>query len=198
MWLVGLQNVFSHQLPRMPKEYITRLVFDPCVAWGAQGGLVWGNSPLTLSLAACRKHKTLALIKDGRVIGGICFRMFPTQGFTEIVFCAVTSNEQVKVRVRRQLLGRTWASPAAGDGCGAVRGRTVSLSLVEPRCVPACGIARPAQGWPAPSSSNCPGASPNCLGLWVGGGLHPICLGLPGALGGSLSHGGSPRVTGRT
>uniref|UniRef100_A0A8C1SBP3 Histone acetyltransferase n=1 Tax=Cyprinus carpio TaxID=7962 RepID=A0A8C1SBP3_CYPCA len=71
MWLVGLQNVFSHQLPRMPKEYITRLVFDP-------------------------QDKTLALIKDGRVIGGICFRMFPTQGFTEIVFCAVTSNEQVK------------------------------------------------------------------------------------------------------
>ncbi|XP_024597797.1 histone acetyltransferase KAT2B [Neophocaena asiaeorientalis asiaeorientalis] len=71
IWLVGLQNVFSHQLPRMPKEYITRLVFDP-------------------------KHKTLALIKDGRVIGGICFRMFPSQGFTEIVFCAVTSNEQVK------------------------------------------------------------------------------------------------------
>ena len=29
MWLVGLQNVFSYQLPRMPKEYITRLVFDP-------------------------------------------------------------------------------------------------------------------------------------------------------------------------
>jgi len=55
----------------MPKEYITRLVFDP-------------------------KHKTLALIKDGRPIGGICFRMFSSQGFTEIVFCAVTSNEQVK------------------------------------------------------------------------------------------------------
>ncbi|NXD97727.1 KAT2A acetyltransferase, partial [Chaetorhynchus papuensis] len=80
MWLVGLQNVFSHQLPRMPKEYITRLVFDP-------------------------KHKTLALIKDGRVIGGICFRMFPTQGFTEIVFCAVTSNEQVKVRAGRREMG---------------------------------------------------------------------------------------------
>lgn len=32
------------------------------------------------------------------MIGGICFRMFPSQGFTEIVFCAVTSNEQVKVR----------------------------------------------------------------------------------------------------
>lgn len=71
LWLIGLQNVFSHQLPRMPKEYITRLVFDP-------------------------KHTCLALIKDTRVIGGICFRMFPTQGFTEIVFCAVTANEQVK------------------------------------------------------------------------------------------------------
>lgn len=56
----------------MPKEYITRLVFDP-------------------------KHKTLALIKDSnKVIGGISFRMFPNQGFSEIVFCAVTSNEQVK------------------------------------------------------------------------------------------------------
>lgn len=31
VWLVGLQGVFSHQLPRMPKEYITRLVFDPYV-----------------------------------------------------------------------------------------------------------------------------------------------------------------------
>ncbi|XP_041363170.1 histone acetyltransferase KAT2A-like [Gigantopelta aegis] len=71
MWLIGIQNVFSHQLPRMPKEYITRLVFDP-------------------------KHKCLSLVKDKKVIGGICFRMFPTQGFTEIVFCAVTSNEQVK------------------------------------------------------------------------------------------------------
>ena len=46
-----------------------------------------------------RKHKTLALVKDNKPIGGICFRMFPTQNFTEIVFCAVTSNEQVKVIV---------------------------------------------------------------------------------------------------
>ncbi|KAK2705511.1 hypothetical protein QYM36_015785 [Artemia franciscana] len=71
LWLIGVQNVFSLQLPKMPKEYITRLVFDP-------------------------KHRTLCLVKDGRPIGGICFRMFPLQGFTEIVFCAVTSSEQVK------------------------------------------------------------------------------------------------------
>lgn len=27
-WLLQLQHLFSAQLPRMPKEYITRLVFD--------------------------------------------------------------------------------------------------------------------------------------------------------------------------
>ena len=58
------------QLPRMPKEYIARLVFDP-------------------------KHKNMVIVKDNTVIGGITFRMFPQQGFTEIVFCAVTANQQV-------------------------------------------------------------------------------------------------------
>lgn len=71
LWLISLQNIFSHQLPRMPKEYISQLLFDP-------------------------NHRTLALIKNNNPIGGICFRAFPTQGFTEIVFCAVTENEQVK------------------------------------------------------------------------------------------------------
>lgn len=71
LWLLGLHSVFAHQLPGMPKEYISQLAFDP-------------------------KHKTLALVKDGRPIGGICFRTFASQGFTEIVFCAVTSSEQVK------------------------------------------------------------------------------------------------------
>ncbi|KAG5672066.1 hypothetical protein PVAND_002225 [Polypedilum vanderplanki] len=70
-WLLTCKNVFAHQLPRMPKEYITQLVFDG-------------------------KHKTLALIKNQKPIGGICFRSFPSQGFIEIVFCAVTSSEQVK------------------------------------------------------------------------------------------------------
>jgi GNAT superfamily N-acetyltransferase len=43
-----------------------------------------------------RKHRTIALIKENRPIGGICFRPFETQGFTEIVFCAVTFSEQIK------------------------------------------------------------------------------------------------------
>ncbi|XP_044266959.1 histone acetyltransferase KAT2A isoform X2 [Tribolium madens] len=71
LWFIGLQNVFSLQLPRMPIEYITQLLFDP-------------------------KHRTIALIKENRPIGGICFRPFETQGFTEIVFCAVTFSEQIK------------------------------------------------------------------------------------------------------
>ncbi|XP_017843335.1 histone acetyltransferase KAT2A [Drosophila busckii] len=71
LWLLGLQLVFAHQLPEMPREYISQLVFDT-------------------------KHKTLALIKENQPIGGICFRPFPSQGFTEIVFCAVTMAEQVK------------------------------------------------------------------------------------------------------
>lgn len=70
-WLLTCKNVFAHQLPRMPKEYISQLVFDG-------------------------KHKTLALVKDNKPIGGICFRLFESQGFIEIVFCAVTSSEQVK------------------------------------------------------------------------------------------------------
>lgn len=96
LWLIGLHNVFSHQLPRMPKEYISQLVFDPLVLFRLIFSHCLQDSNTLLHLFFFRKHKTLALIKDGRPIGGICFRMFATQGFTEIVFCAVTSQEQVK------------------------------------------------------------------------------------------------------
>lgn len=69
--LAALKNIFATQLPKMPREYIVRLVFD-------------------------RNHKSLCMQKEGKVIGGICYRPFYTQGFAEIVFCAVTSMEQVK------------------------------------------------------------------------------------------------------
>ncbi|XP_034490434.1 histone acetyltransferase KAT2A-like [Drosophila innubila] len=69
--LFTLQSLFSHQLPKMPREYISRMVFDP-------------------------KHKNLALIKSKQTIGGICFRTFASQGFTEIVFCAVLMSEQMR------------------------------------------------------------------------------------------------------
>lgn len=56
---------------QMPKEYIVRLVLD-------------------------RNHRSMCIRKKNRVIGGICFRPFLSQRFAEIVFCAITSTEQVK------------------------------------------------------------------------------------------------------
>ncbi|KAK9831383.1 hypothetical protein WJX81_008254 [Elliptochloris bilobata] len=73
VWLVGLKNIFSRQLPNMPKEYIARLVLD-------------------------RRHRSVAIVRrDGAVLGGVTYRPFgPPQRFGEIAFCAVTANEQVK------------------------------------------------------------------------------------------------------
>ncbi|KAJ6219090.1 hypothetical protein RDWZM_004902 [Blomia tropicalis] len=69
--LISMVDVFCKQLPRMGKEYISRLVFDP-------------------------RHLTMAMLKNDQVIGGITFRPFKPQGFTEIVFCAITASQQVK------------------------------------------------------------------------------------------------------
>ena len=71
VWLTQVKNIFATQLPKMPREYIARLVFD-------------------------RKHRSLVALKRDKVIGGISFRPFLPQGFAEIAFCAVTSSEQVR------------------------------------------------------------------------------------------------------
>ncbi|CAD6933905.1 unnamed protein product [Tilletia controversa] len=70
--LTGLKNIFQRQLPKMPREYITRLVLD-------------------------RNHRSMAIVKRGlQVVGGITYRPFYGRKFAEIVFCAITSSEQVK------------------------------------------------------------------------------------------------------
>ncbi len=69
--LTGAKNIFAAQLPKMPKEYIARLIFN-------------------------REHRTMCIITPNGVIGGICFRPFYEQKFAEIVFCAIKSSEQVK------------------------------------------------------------------------------------------------------
>ncbi|EIW70367.1 hypothetical protein TREMEDRAFT_29235, partial [Tremella mesenterica DSM 1558] len=70
--LIGLKNLFQRQLPKMPREYITRLVLD-------------------------KNHLSMAIVKRGwKVVGGICYRPFESRGFAEIVFCAVDSSEQIK------------------------------------------------------------------------------------------------------
>lgn len=77
--LIGLKSLFARQLPKMPKEYIVRLVFD-------------------------RRHKSLAVLNpdpeargsDEEIIGGICYRAYPEMRFAEIAFCAVSASQQVK------------------------------------------------------------------------------------------------------
>lgn len=70
--LTGLKCLFQKQLPKMPKDYIARLVYD-------------------------YNHLSLAIVKMPlEVIGGITFRPFPHRTFAEIVFCAVSSHQQVK------------------------------------------------------------------------------------------------------
>ncbi|XP_019444473.1 PREDICTED: histone acetyltransferase GCN5-like [Lupinus angustifolius] len=71
VWLIGLKNIFSRQLPNMPKEYIVRLVMD-------------------------RSHKSVMVIRHNHVVGGITYRPYATQKFGEIAFCAITADEQVK------------------------------------------------------------------------------------------------------
>ncbi|KAH7385093.1 histone acetyltransferase GCN5-like protein [Cadophora sp. MPI-SDFR-AT-0126] len=70
--LTGLKCLFQKQLPKMPKDYIARLVYD-------------------------RAHLSIAIVKMPlQVIGGIAFREFRNRTFAEIVFCAVSSDQQVK------------------------------------------------------------------------------------------------------
>ncbi|RXW25074.1 hypothetical protein EST38_g818 [Candolleomyces aberdarensis] len=70
--LTGLKTLFQKQLPKMPREYIARLVYD-------------------------ENSRCLAIIKRGfRVVGGISFRPFPQRGFAEIVFFAINGPDQVK------------------------------------------------------------------------------------------------------
>ena len=72
MVLTGLKNIFQKQLPKMPKEYIARLVYD-------------------------RSHLSMAVIrKPLTVVGGITYRPFDKREFAEIVFCAISSTEQVR------------------------------------------------------------------------------------------------------
>lgn len=73
--LCGLKTLFRKQLPKMPPEYISRLVYD-------------------------HNSRALAIVKAGwKVVGAILFRPFPHRGFAEIVFFATASVDQIKVLI---------------------------------------------------------------------------------------------------
>jgi histone acetyltransferase len=69
--LIDLKNIFAKQLPKMPKEYIVRLVLD-------------------------RHHTSLACVFDGEVVGGVTYRRHAAQAFAEVAFCAVSATHQVR------------------------------------------------------------------------------------------------------
>ncbi len=76
--LIDLKNIVAKQLPKMPKEYITRLIMD-------------------------RNHESMVIAKrfsgasiPNKIIGGVVYRPFEKNRFVEIAFLAITSAEQVK------------------------------------------------------------------------------------------------------
>lgn len=71
IWLTMARNIFNTELSQMPENYISRLVFN-------------------------ENHKTVILLRDGIVSGGITFRPFPEQDFAEIAFCAVSKQQQIR------------------------------------------------------------------------------------------------------
>lgn len=86
--LTTLKFIFQKQLPKMPKEYITRLVYDPL--------------HISVSLAKMSTASSSSSTASGsgqtamNIVGGITYKPFEEQGFAEIVFCAISSAEQVK------------------------------------------------------------------------------------------------------
>ena len=82
--LITLKNIFSRQLPKMPREYITRLVMDPKHRSLA---LMTCKSPAALALHAAKGLKHIPditglgeeAVQGCQIIGGICYRTYPEQ-----------------------------------------------------------------------------------------------------------------------
>ncbi|CDW81357.1 histone acetyltransferase gcn5-like [Stylonychia lemnae] len=74
--LIDLKNIIAKQLPKMPRNYIVKLIMD-------------------------RQHEAMIIVrypqgKRPQIIGGCVFRPFKSQRFAEIVFLAITTSEQVR------------------------------------------------------------------------------------------------------
>lgn len=86
--LTGLKCIFQKQLPKMPKDYIARLVYDRThlsMAIVKKPLEVVGYVPTPLSCAT-----------SNSIFSGITYRPFNSRQFAEIVFCAISSDQQVK------------------------------------------------------------------------------------------------------
>ncbi len=75
--LTSVKDLISTALPKMPSEYIARVVYN-------------------------HNHYNLVIVKEpNKVIGGICYRPFIERNFIEIVFFAVNGEYQDKGYGRR-------------------------------------------------------------------------------------------------
>jgi histone acetyltransferase len=106
MQLVHCKCLFGRQLPKMPKEYIVRLVFDRRhVTLVMKRKEVVGSTPPCSSPGPSESGMSDPLVQAGSeppttgkvretVVAAVCFRPFHT--FAEIAFLAVSSKDQVK------------------------------------------------------------------------------------------------------
>lgn len=68
--LLGYKMILQKQLPRMPKEYIIKQIFN-------------------------EKHSNILCSIDENIVGGVCYRPFYEKSFVELVFLAIDSSVQV-------------------------------------------------------------------------------------------------------
>lgn len=87
--LTGLKYIFQKQLPKMPKDYIARLVYDR-----AHLSIAIVKHPL--EVVGYVESVVIVFIFMLTGISGITYRPFTHRKFAEIVFCAISSDQQVK------------------------------------------------------------------------------------------------------
>jgi histone acetyltransferase len=107
MQLIHCKCLFGRQLPKMPKEYIVRLVFDRrhfCLVMkkkevegttppSATASPSESGSSLQPSPSPCEAPPTTGRARE-TIVAAVCFRPFHT--FAEIAFLAVSSKDQVR------------------------------------------------------------------------------------------------------
>lgn len=69
--LAKAKELFQTQLPKMPREYVLKQVFNT-------------------------KHRTMCMFYGQELVGAICFRLFFEQRFCEIVFFAIDFRSQIR------------------------------------------------------------------------------------------------------
>lgn len=113
-YLTQLKIIFQRQLPKMPREYIARLIYDrrhesiillstpekllrPSSEKPCEDNMLDASTSLSVDYVMVREEIPPHALMNLSVLGGITLRRFgPDRPFLEIVFCAISSAEQVR------------------------------------------------------------------------------------------------------